>query len=210
MKLIGLSYSIITCWFIIFCSNTGCTQVYVPIKQQNRQTIENIKLTNIGEFGLVRKSRPQVPSHLHTGIDILRPTKNYKDEPVYSISKGKVISKRDDGPFAQLIIEHQTNGRIYWSLYEHIAGIKVNVGDSVDFDKPIARFMTQKELNQFGWQFDHVHLEILKIKPIRIKPEVGYPQRLFNSYNLVCFTKKELENYYYNPFNFFKMFWNSK
>jgi hypothetical protein len=51
---------------------------------------------------------------------------------------------------------------LFWSLYEHIAGISVNTGDTVLPETPIARFMTKAEHNKHGWKFDHFHLEILK------------------------------------------------
>jgi hypothetical protein len=72
--------------------------------------------------------------------------------------------------------------------------------------KPIARFMSRDELNQFGWQFDHFHLEILKMPPMKLQPEVLQPERLFNSYSLVCYTPQDLEKYYYDPLEFLKSY----
>ena len=162
------------------------------------------KLSDIGDFGLLRKPRPNVPQHYHTGIDIKRPNNNYINEPIYPIGKGTVISKRDDGPYANIIIEHESEGFKFWSLYEHVAGIIVKVNDLVDPKKPIARFMNKEELNKNGWQFDHFHLEILKVKPIPLKPTKNYPERFYNSYSLVCYTTEVLEKYYYNPLKFLK------
>ncbi|MEQ8576034.1 MAG: hypothetical protein RIB63_18350, partial [Fulvivirga sp.] len=93
--------------------------VYLPIDVTDRKSIYEIALTEIGEFGLKRKARPSVPEHLHTGIDIKRPGKNYLDEPIYPIADGVVISKREDGPYAQLIVEHNINGQYFWTVYEH-------------------------------------------------------------------------------------------
>ncbi len=117
-----------------------------------------------------------------------------------------VISKRDDGPFAQLIIEHYINGDAFWTVYEHIAGIEVNVHDMVDAEIPIARFMNKEELNNYGWQFDHFHLEILKIPPARLNPPPSTPDRHFNSHTLICYTEEELHNYFYNPIEFFEKY----
>ncbi len=82
---------------------------FLPINNKNRKLFSEIQLTEIGKFGLIRKARKTVPSHIHTGIDIKRPNKNYINEPVFAISQGEVISKRTDGPYAQLIIEHEIN-----------------------------------------------------------------------------------------------------
>jgi len=182
------------------------SQVYLPIELTDRTNISMVKLSDIGEFGLMRKPRPNVPQHYHTGIDIKRPSNNYINEPIYPIAKGKVISKRDDGPYANIIIEHELNGIKFWSLYEHVAGIKVKVNDNVDPRISIARFMNKEELDKNGWQFDHFHLEILKVKPVPLKPTKNYPERFYNSYSLVCYTISDLEKYYYNPLKFLQRY----
>lgn len=179
-------------------------KLHLPVNTNGRTEVSNIELTPIGKFGLLRKARPHIPAHLHTGIDIKRPGKNYSSEAVFPISEGVVISKRTDGPYANLIIEHDYNGSKFWTCYEHIAGIFVNPGDRVDPQKPIARFMNKEELNTHGWQFDHVHFEILKVKPVPLRHNPSQPGRLFNSYTLSCYTDAELEKFYYDPLNFFK------
>lgn len=180
-------------------------QVLLPVDLSDRTSLAQLHLTDLGQFGKIRKARPNIPGHYHTGIDIKRPHNNYVDEPVFSVAKGKVISKRTDGPYAQLIIEHHSENLVFWSLYEHIAGIKVNVGDDVDVNTVIARFMNKSELQKFGWQFDHFHLEILKVKPLELKPDSSHPQRKYSSYTLVCYTEKDLNTYFYNPPEFFKI-----
>ncbi|HUI91888.1 MAG TPA: M23 family metallopeptidase [Chitinivibrionales bacterium] len=181
---------------------------YLPIKLHDRQSLENVKLTQIGPFGLVRKARPGVPSHLHTGIDFRRPSDNYDDEPEYPASRGVVISLRSDGPFAQIIVEHRLNDSVkVWTVYEHIAGIMATLGDTVSPDKPMGRFMTKKELDKYGWQFDHLHFEVMKKSPVVLKPERRNPFRRFNTYALTCYTKKELDKVYYDPREFLKSIW---
>jgi murein DD-endopeptidase MepM/ murein hydrolase activator NlpD len=178
--------------------------IYLPINIPDRKDISQIHLTAIGQFGIMRKARPNVPAHYHTGIDIKRPGSNYDAEHILPIAKGVIISKRTDGPYANLMIEHEINGTKFWSVYEHVAGISVRTGETVLPETPIARFMTKAELNQYGWQFDHFHLEILKVKPMQLKPSKSYPERFYNSYSLVCYTKKDLERYFYNPLDFLK------
>src|SRR5512133_602835 len=90
----------------------------LPVHTTNRKSISTLTLSEIGDFGLVRKARPGVPAHYHTGIDIKRPVYNYQDEPIFPISEGIVISIRQDGPYAQLIIEHKNPA--CWTVYEHI------------------------------------------------------------------------------------------
>jgi murein DD-endopeptidase MepM/ murein hydrolase activator NlpD len=177
--------------------------IQLPIDVADRKSFYEIVLTEIGEFGLQRKARPSIPAHLHTGIDIKRPGKNYDDEPIYPIADGVVISKREDGPYAQLIIEHNINGQYFWTVYEHIAGIKVELHQPVNSNEPIARFFNRMELDKHGWQFDHFHFEILKKRPSQIRPQANFPERLFKSYTLDCYTEEKLNSLFYNPLSFF-------
>jgi len=187
---------------ILFSFNAGI-DYNLPVYTANRQSLYTIELTGIGEFGLLRKARPGIPAHYHTGIDIKRPSQNYSDEPIFPMAEGVVISKREDGPYAQLIIEHNSDKRI-WTVYEHIAGIKVDLYESVGPQTPIARFMNRNELNRYGWQFDHFHFEILKSPPVKLKQNTKNPERQFASYTLVCYTAEDLNKHFYNPLNFFE------
>jgi murein DD-endopeptidase MepM/ murein hydrolase activator NlpD len=151
---------------------------------------------------LTRKARLSVPSHLHTGIDIRRPRPNYDNEPVYPMAEGVVISKRTDGPFAQLIVEHTIEGRQYWTVYEHIAGITVGVLARVDPTTPVARFLNRDELQHYGWQFDHVHFEVLRARPVHLKEDALKPERYYASYTLECHTPDDLHRYFFDPLEF--------
>ena len=189
--------------FLIVSQESLSQDFYLPINTYDRTELSLIKLTEIGAFAIMRKKRPNIPAHFHTGIDIKRPGPNYMNEPILSIGDGRVISVRDDGPYAQIIIEYSRN-KYFWTVYEHISGIKVRVGDLVDKNTEIARFMNKNELNKYGWQFDHFHFEILKVPPKKIKPGNTQPQHLFKSYNLVCYTFDDLQYYYCDPFIFLK------
>jgi murein DD-endopeptidase MepM/ murein hydrolase activator NlpD len=162
---------------------------------------DSIRLTDIGAFGLWRKARPGIPAHFHAGVDIVRPSKNYDDEPIYPVSCGRVVSLRDDGPYSQLIIENVTeSGDTLWSVYEHIAGISSRMGDSVSPSRPIARFMNRRELSRYGWQFDHLHLEIMKVRPRKNNSPQRRSQLL--TYGLTCYSREELESRYIDPLEF--------
>jgi len=176
----------------------------VPVAVPDRHSIQGLQLTPIGAFRAYRPDRPGIPAHLHTGIDIRRPTPNYLDEPIFPIASGRVISVREDGPFAQIIIEHYFPewGQI-WSVYEHVAGILCTPGDSVHPAMPIARFMNRHELQQYGYQFDHVHLEVLKRPPKPVYPTPELPRHYFTSYSLICYNDQQLLYYYINPIQLF-------
>jgi murein DD-endopeptidase MepM/ murein hydrolase activator NlpD len=180
----------------------------LPIAAENRATWASVQLTHIGSYGLTRKARPTVPVHLHTGVDIKRPNQNYEDDPIFPVTSGTVISMRDDGPFAQIILEHRLpHGDPVWTVYEHIAGITVTVGDIVSPHEPIARFMNRQELDRYGWQFNHVHFEVLKVRPRSLKPTEKTPLRFFCTYSLECYTESDLEYYYYDPIAFLEVRW---
>jgi hypothetical protein len=175
----------------------------VPVGKTNEITIHEIELTEIGGFGILRKSRPGIPAHLHTGVDIKPPHDNYlTDELIYAIENGEIISKRTDGPFAQLIIEHRTEDQVYWTVYEHITGIQVELFQPITKGQPVARFFKAEELDEIGWQFNHFHFEVLKKRPLQIAPSEQNPERIFNSYTLLCYTHAELNEHFYDPIEF--------
>jgi hypothetical protein len=187
------------------------TEWYLPVNVRDRQSLESVQLTTIGDFGMLRKARPGIPAHLHTGIDLKRPNQNYYAELVFPVAVGKVISIRDDGPYAQIIIQHKLpNARYIWTVYEHIAGIQVRINQDVDPFRPIARFMTADELNRYGWQFDHVHLEILKIQPSARPPEKAQPFLRYGTFALDCHNLSELEERYFSPLEFFSLKWKNE
>ena len=179
-------------------------EMFLPVAAGDRHSVESLRLTAIGTYGLRRAARTHVPAHLHTGIDIQRPHKNYVDEPVYPIARGKVISVRTDGPYAQIIIEHACRSKSFWTVYEHIAGVRVAPDDSVDPGTPIARFMSRAELQKNGWQFDHVYFEALKVRPMSVPPDRLHPDRYFRSYSLVCYTNADLRKYFIDPMELFR------
>ncbi|MFN8334799.1 MAG: M23 family metallopeptidase [Cyclobacteriaceae bacterium] len=195
-------------WQFFVLVSVFSIEIFLPIRTDDRKTIERVELTEIGKFAIPRRARPTVPAHLHTGIDIKRPHQNYVNEPIFAVAEGTVISKRDDGAYAQLIIEHQVGKLRFWTVYEHIAGLNVSVHDWVTPARPIARFMNKEELNKYGWQFDHFHFEILKVAPIPLKFDPAKPQRLFNSYSLVCYSKSDLDKYFYDPLTFLRKQFN--
>ncbi|HMV08923.1 MAG TPA: M23 family metallopeptidase [Cyclobacteriaceae bacterium] len=195
-------------WQFFVLVSVFSIEIFLPIRTDDRKTIERVELTEIGKFAIPRRARPTVPAHLHTGIDIKRPHQNYVNEPIFAVAEGTVISKRDDGAYAQLIIEHQVGKLRFWTVYEHIAGLNVSVHDRVTPARPIARFMNKEELNKYGWQFDHFHFEILKVAPIPLKFDPAKPQRLFNSYSLVCYSKSDLDKYFYDPLTFLRKQFN--
>lgn len=168
---------------------------------------DQMPLTEIGQFGITRKARPDIPEHLHTGIDIRRPMPIYQEDiPIYAIAPGIVISLRSDGPFAQIIIEHRYENIIFWTLYEHVSEINVELHDRVSKQSQIARFFNTAELGKFGWQFNHFHFEVLRVPPLKINPSGDNQKRNFRSYTLECYSEKELDRYFYNPIEFLLSF----
>jgi murein DD-endopeptidase MepM/ murein hydrolase activator NlpD len=211
-KILKLKTSILVLCFAVFHTPTACSDGsdwLLPISATDRKTWNAVQLTRIGFFGEKRKAREGIPAHLHTGIDIKRPGRNYDDGPVYAASRGNVISVRHDDPYAQVIIEHiMPLGGIVWTVYEHIAGITVSTGDGVSAYTPIGRFMNREELDKFGWQFDHLHFEILKHRPRVLKLSAKTPYRFYGTFSLECYTPTDLGKYYHNPIDFLDSQWN--
>lgn len=177
-------------------------ETFLPVRVTDRQDVRLLELTEIGAFGVWRKDRPGIPAHFHTGIDVKRPSNDYQEEPIFPVASGVVISIRRDGPYAQVIIEHMNQGQFYWTVYEHIAGIQVSLHDEVSPHRPIARFFNRQELDTYGWQFDHFHLEVLRQEPFLLSPTEAHPDRHFAAYSLNCTTEQLLEEKYINPIRF--------
>ena len=195
------------CLVMVFVGSFGNNRLYLPIGVKDRANPDCIKLTDIGQYGLQRKARPKVPAHFHTGIDMKRPSQNYLNEPVYASGKGKIISVRNDGPFSQIIIEHVIRpADTLWTVYEHITGIICHAGDAVVESTIIARFFNKAELDKYGWQFDHLHFEILKVRPLKVKYNPRFPEYSYKTYAITCVTIAELHKKTMNPLEYFKRF----
>lgn len=195
-------------WSAIGIAGERSDRWLAPVALPDRSSWDGVWLTSNGYFGLIRKARPTVPAHLHTAIDIGRPSGNYDHEPVYPAAAGRAISIRSDGPFAFIILEHRLDsGDTVWTVYEHIAGIGVALGDRVPPDRPIARFMNTAELERYGRQFDHLHFEVLKVRPRPLRPLPNMPFRLFSAYTLECYTAEDLMTYYHDPVDFLSSRW---
>jgi len=179
----------------------------LPVKTADRACWRTIRLSPIGAFGLRRKARPAIPAHLHAGIDIARPSGNYIDEPVFAAGCGRVVSVRRDGPYSQVIVAHETGGAPVWTAYEHLQGISVALGEEVTPDRPIGRFMTRRELTRWGWHFDHVHFEVLKIHPLPFPANRRLPDYRCHTYNLQCASEQDLARAYFDPEAFLKGKW---
>jgi len=205
MRFFFLSVLFLGCMTPLFA---GSSPWYLPIKATNRQSTEDVALTQIGPFGLMRKPRPNIPAHHHTGCDLRRPSENHIDEPVYPAAGGIVVSMRDDGPYAQIIIEHTFDSAKIWTVYEHVAGITVVYGDTVVPDRPVARFMTRAELDKYGWQFDHLHFEVMKVAPVARSPDRTRPYMHAGTYALVCYSPRGLAAHYHDPLQFLQEQWS--
>ena len=90
----------------------------------------------------------------HSGVDIGAA----EGTPVYSISDGKVVFAEygyNGGYGNKIVIQHYINGQNYTSLYGHLSGINVNVGDVVTKDSVIG--WVGNTGNSYG---AHLHLNL--------------------------------------------------
>lgn len=84
----------------------------------------------------------------------------------------------------------------------------VELDQRIGPDQPIARFYFRDELDEYGWQFDHFHFEILKKAPIGINPSITLTDRHFVAHTLECKTPEQLNKHYYHPIEFLNRFIN--
>jgi hypothetical protein len=177
---------------------------YLPLDFPNRTAVDNVKLTTIGKFGRLRTARPTVPSHYHTGADIRRPDSNYAFTPVHPAHEGTIISVLDKGPFSQIIIEHSTDGDTVWTAYEHIHVLKFRAGTPVSPFDTIARLFDKTELSKYGWQFDHLHFEVIKKRPPRLAASKTAPDHRYTTFAITCYTEQSLHERLCDPLEFMK------
>jgi len=170
----------------------------LPIKTGDRTDWSTVVLEHDAHFKAPRAPFDSVKLHFHTGIDLQNGNTIQPGEPVYPIAAGKVIAIEDPPPQRRITIEHRyTNRKKVWSVYIHIIEERVNVGDSVDTGTAIARLMNPAELETYGWDYNHVHLEIMK----KLPPHVSefYQRKTFS-----CYNEKEVDKYFYDPHEFLR------
>lgn len=195
---------------LLFVASVSALEWMLPLELENRQSWNEVRFTQIGHFGTYRKERPGIPAHLHTAIDLMRLVPDSVEVAIYAIAEGTVISFRDDGPFAQIIIEHVDNGDTLWSVYEHVGGVFVILGEEVGTETKIARYMNNAQLDRYGRHFNHLHLEIMKTAPPTREPHPTQESLKFGTYCLVAYDKALLNKYYYSPEKFFNEKWKKQ
>lgn len=197
---------IFTCCLIIYLIIFGidstdqpvATIWKLPLNTTDRQDWSTIFLEPDAHFKALRAPFDLVKLHYHTGIDLLNKTIESFGEPVYAIAAGKVIAIKDPPPQRRITIEHLLpNGEKVWSVYIHIIDEKVKIGDIVDSETVIARLMNATELEYYGWDYNHVHLEIMKVLP-------PYVSEFYQRKTFSCYTLEEVNKYFYDPKEYLK------
>ena len=168
----------------------------IPLGTKNRGDFSSIKWEKDAKF-----MSPRIGGHLHTGIDLMKYNRN-SEAKVYAASNGRVVSIYATEPNRSLMVMHKLEtGEIIYSVYVHITDIQVSIGEIVDCNTIVGRLMNAEQLNKYGWEFNHIHFEILKSKP-RIEDPGKYL-----SYSVLCKTPKEVDAHFYNPVTFFQKMW---
>lgn len=177
---------------------------YLPLNTSNRQDWSTVLLDHDAHFKAPRAAFGPVKFHYHTGVDFRNKNIDVPGEPVYAVAAGKVIAIEDPPPQRRIVVEHTLpdQGRI-WSVYIHIIDEKVSVGDNVYPETVIARLMNNAELERYGLDYNHVHLEIMKQFP-------PFAAEFFEQKTFTCFTEYEADEYYFNPERFLKEHFQEK
>lgn len=127
----------------------------------------------------------------HQGLDI----KTYKGQPVFAAQDG-VVYKIDTDPRSGLDvrIEHELNGVKFRTVYEHLLGYQVSVGETVKCGQLIGW------ADNTGWSSgDHLHFELhlwnnnawVHVDPLKYMEEMSAPQYLF-VYNKLLYVKERV------------------
>jgi len=174
----------------------------LPLNTGARQDWRSVYLEADAHFLAWRRTHNPRKPRRHTGIDL----QNGKywggpGEPVYAMATGKVLGVFDSHPHQRIVIEHQlADGRTVWSAYIHITASRVRVGDFVDSETVIARRLNQSELNQYGSEYNHVHIEIMKKLPPLVNGQYQWMSTR-------CYSESQVTQYFYNPKRFLSRRW---
>ena len=169
----------------------------IPLDIHSRKDFNRLYVGNNSDF-LAKRSA----GHLHTGIDISDDSRK-PGRKVFAAATGKVVSIYAVEPHRAIMIQHilPSETTIY-SVYVHVTDIKVSIGDIVDNSSHIANLMNRKQLDLYGWDFNHLHFEILR-EP-RIQEDTGK----YLSFSTKCKTEEAVMKHFYNPELFLKEMWS--
>jgi len=168
--------------------NLICKDFYSPFEEYDRKSLKALKHRLTGSYAEYRRSYR--PGHLHAGIDL----KGALDETVYAIGCGQVHLIFREFPHRSVVLKHLLpDGSLLYSVYTHVQDIRVQVGQLVSKDTPLARLFNKTELTQanFGTA-NHLHLEIRK----------SFADRGRASYSSM--TLDDLNTFCEDPLEFFK------
>ncbi|MBI2375150.1 MAG: M23 family metallopeptidase [Deltaproteobacteria bacterium] len=136
-------------------STLPCSVIRSPFGS-DRRSYKALHRRVISTFGADRQS--YVRGHRHAGIDL----RGRASEEVRPICPGKVVDLHLDFPHRTIVIEHRDSGRIFYSSYKHVEAPRVEVGDVVTEETPIARLFDEREKRGANFQVIHLHFEIRK------------------------------------------------
>jgi murein DD-endopeptidase MepM/ murein hydrolase activator NlpD len=161
---------------------------FLPFDVPDRSNFKQFKI--ISTFGSPRQSYKK--GHIHTGIDMI-PAKKNGFVYVYPMAKGVVCSIHLGHPHKTIVISHKLqDGSIIFTSYKHLQEIYIQNGEQVNPNTKIARLYTKEEAKKQGGNYDHLHFEVRK---------------KFDDYGCASWytmTKKELNEYFYEPVEFIK------
>lgn len=123
------------------------------------------------DFGIRKHPVTGIP-HFHTGVDLLTAT---NDDNVHPVKPGIIVMAEFHSTYGNTVVVRHTNG--VESLYAHLAGISVKVGDKVGMDDVIGR------IGNTGISTGkHLHLEILvggyPVNPQKVIRTAQYVQQI--------------------------------
>lgn len=146
---------------INFYIKSGCTDSQDISSCANKQLPPGTRFWRPTESGFMQSKwnldpMPGGGYRYHAGVDI----SNNGGTKIYSISDGKVVKVNTSytpgvGYGIYIVIHHNINGKNYTSLYGHLSGVNVRVGDIVTKDTVIGY------MGNTGHSFgNHLHLNI--------------------------------------------------
>ncbi|MHC1733877.1 MAG: M23 family metallopeptidase [Bacteroidales bacterium] len=161
---------------------------FIPFDLPDRSDLKSIRV--ISGYGTYRSGF--VKGHRHSGIDIV--PAEYKDSiVVYPAGAGTICLIRPAAPNKTVIVKHRLNdSTVIYSSYIHLKDIYVKNGQEVNQNTQLGVLYSKAEAGEYNGDYDHLHFEIKK----RIDD--------YCCASWLCMSPEELDEYFYNPSDFWE------
>jgi murein DD-endopeptidase MepM/ murein hydrolase activator NlpD len=128
---------------------------FTPFQESERHMYDTLQQRLVTPYA--EAYSPTLTSMRYTGIGL----QGEFGETVYAIGKGEIVRITGEAPHTEVVIAHTLSRRsTVFSVYAHVDDVRVQVGELVTENTPIASLLTREEYDKSGLTEQHLHLEV--------------------------------------------------